>query len=74
MIRRVSLILLAKRLGIPLAEVADVFATLPMSSLPTSRDWHRLSRRWQSQLETKSRLWLPVDESCRLLNPDDALA
>jgi MerR family redox-sensitive transcriptional activator SoxR len=55
MIRRISLILVAKRLGISLSDVADVFASLPMDSLPTSRDWHRLSRRWQSQLDAKKR-------------------
>jgi MerR family redox-sensitive transcriptional activator SoxR len=88
MIRRISLILVAKRLGIPLADVADVFATLPMSSLPTSRDWHRMSKRWQSQLEMKKREIERLQheltgcigcgclsmKSCRLLNPDDALA
>lgn len=88
MIRRISLILVAKRLGIPLADVAEVFATLPMSSQPTSRDWHRMSKRWQSQLETQKRQIERLQheltgcigcgclsmKSCRLLNPDDTLA
>jgi MerR family redox-sensitive transcriptional activator SoxR len=88
MIRRISLILVARRLGIPLADVADVFATLPMSNQPTSRDWHRMSKRWQAQLETKKREIERLQheltgcigcgclsmKSCRLLNPDDALA
>jgi MerR family redox-sensitive transcriptional activator SoxR len=88
MIRRISLILVAKRLGISLSDVADVFASLPMDSLPTARDWHRLSKRWQSQLDAKKR---EIDKlqreltgcigcgclsmkSCRLLNPEDSLA
>lgn len=88
MIRRISLILVAKRLGIALSEVADVFATLPMGDQPTSRDWHRLSRRWQSRLDDKRREIERLQreltgcigcgcltmKSCRLLNPDDTLA
>ena len=88
MIRRISLILVAKRLGIALSDVADVFATLPMDGLPSARDWHRLSRRWQSQLDAKKRELERLQheltgcigcgclsmKSCRLLNPDDTLA
>jgi MerR family redox-sensitive transcriptional activator SoxR len=88
MIRRISLILVAKRLGIALSDVADVFATLPTDAMPTSRDWHRLSKRWQSQLAAKKqeieRLQHELTgcigcgclsmKSCRLLNPDDTLA
>lgn len=88
MIRRISLILVAKRLGIALADVADVFAALPMDTVPTSRDWHRMSKRWQSQLDAKKREIERLQreltgcigcgclsmKSCRLLNPDDTLA
>lgn len=88
MLRRISLVLVAKRLGIPLADVADVFTTLPADGQPSSRDWHRLSRRWQSTLNAKKqeidRLQHELTgcigcgclsmKSCRLLNPDDTLA
>jgi MerR family redox-sensitive transcriptional activator SoxR len=88
MIRRISLILVAKRLGISLADVAEVFETLPMDRLPTSRDWHRMSKRWQAQLDAKKREIEKLQreltgcigcgclsmKSCRLLNPDDELA
>jgi MerR family redox-sensitive transcriptional activator SoxR len=88
MIRRISLILVAKRLGIALSDVADVFAGLPAESLPTSRDWHRAAKRWQSQLDAKKREIERLQheltgcigcgclsmKSCRLLNPDDTLA
>jgi MerR family transcriptional regulator, redox-sensitive transcriptional activator SoxR len=88
MIRRISLILVAKRLGISLSDVAEVFATLPMDTLPTSRDWHRLAKRWQSTLDAKKREIEKLQreltgcigcgclsmKSCRLLNPDDTLA
>jgi len=88
MIRRVSLVVVAKRLGIPLSDVADVFATLPMVAVPSVRDWRRLSRRWHDQLEEKKleieRLQRELTgcigcgclstKACYLVNPDDALA
>lgn len=88
MLRRISLILVAKRLGISLADVRDVFATLPMDTIPTIRDWQRVSRRWQTALEAKKREIEQLQreltgcigcgclsmDACRLLNPDDELA
>lgn len=88
MIRRISLILVAKRLGIALSDVAEVFTSLPMDTLPTSRDWHRVSKRWQTRLDAKKREIERLQreltgcigcgclsmKSCRLLNPDDTLA
>jgi MerR family redox-sensitive transcriptional activator SoxR len=88
MMRRISLILVAKRLGIALSEVAEVFGTLPMDSMPSSHDWHRAAKRWQSQLDAKKREIERLQheltgcigcgclsmKSCRLLNPDDTLA
>ncbi|MFC7545343.1 redox-sensitive transcriptional activator SoxR [Plantactinospora sp. GCM10030261] len=87
MLRRVSLILVAKRLGIGLADVSEVFATLPMDSIPTARDWKRVSRRWQIMLEARKREIEQLQreltgcigcgclsmEACRLLNPEDEL-
>ncbi|MBO9523652.1 MAG: redox-sensitive transcriptional activator SoxR [Nocardioidaceae bacterium] len=86
-LRRVSLILVAKRLGVPLAEVAAVFASLPDDRMPTKQDWNRISRRWMDQLEARRReLEQLQDEltgcigcgclslrTCRVLNPQDAL-
>jgi MerR family redox-sensitive transcriptional activator SoxR len=43
MVRRISLILVAKRLGIPLADVHEAFAPLPLHQKPTEHDWHRVS-------------------------------
>jgi MerR family redox-sensitive transcriptional activator SoxR len=88
MLRRISLILVAKRLGIPLADVAVVFATLPADHPPTHADWQRVSRAWKRELEHR-RLYLEALEhellgcigcgclsmkACGLLNPDDDLA
>jgi MerR family transcriptional regulator, redox-sensitive transcriptional activator SoxR len=88
MLRRISLILVAKRLGIGLADVREVFVTLPMETVPTVRDWQRVSRRWHTQLEARKREIEQLEReltgcigcgclsmtACQLLNPDDELA
>lgn len=87
MIRRISLILVAKRLGIGLADVREVFATLPMDRVPTVRDWQRVSRRWHTRLEERKREIEQLEREltgcigcgclsmtvCQLLNPEDEL-
>lgn len=87
MIRRISLILVAKRLGIGLTDVREVFATLPMETVPTVRDWQRVSRRWRAQLEERKREIEQLEReltgcigcgclsmtACQLLNPEDEL-
>jgi MerR family transcriptional regulator, redox-sensitive transcriptional activator SoxR len=88
MLRRISLILVAKRLGIPLADVGAVFVTLPLDTVPTVRDWRRVSKRWHDQLEARRREIEQLEReltgcigcgclsltACRLLNPEDTLA
>jgi MerR family redox-sensitive transcriptional activator SoxR len=87
MIRRVSLIQVAKRLGIPLTSVADVFADLPADKKASNKDWARIAKRWQDELDARKRAIEQLQEeltgcigcgclsmsSCRLLNPDDRL-
>lgn len=87
MIRRISLILVAKRLGIGLADVREAFATLPMDTVPTVRDWQRVSQRWHAQLEERKREIEQLEREltgcigcgclsmtvCKLLNPEDEL-
>ncbi|GGA54838.1 redox-sensitive transcriptional activator SoxR [Pseudoclavibacter endophyticus] len=87
MLRRISLILVAKRLGIPLADVARVFSRLPTEHAPTHEDWQRVSRAWKRQLEERRRQIESLEReltgcigcgclsmrACLLLNPDDAL-
>lgn len=88
MLRRVSLISVAKRLGIPLTDVQGVFETVPLDATPGHADWQRASRRWKTQLEERrlaiERLERELTgcigcgclsmKACGLLNPDDALA
>ena len=88
MIRRVSLISVAKRLGIPLSDVQDAFEDLPRDATPSQEDWQRASGRWKRTLEERRRGIERLEEelmgcigcgclsmkACGLLNPDDALA
>ncbi len=88
MIRRVSLIQVAKRLGIPLRDVAEVFRDLPHDRKPTRREWERIARAWSADLEMRraalERLQRELTNcigcgcvsmsACRLLNPYDELA
>jgi MerR family redox-sensitive transcriptional activator SoxR len=52
-IRRVSVIKAAQKMGISLASIAEAFATLPDQRTPTQRDWQRLSSKWQQELNTR---------------------
>jgi MerR family redox-sensitive transcriptional activator SoxR len=85
MLRRVALVQAGRAAGIPLARIGAALATLPSHRTPTRRDWERLSRAWQEDLERRiatlhairDRLTtcigcgcLSIDR-CSLLNPDD---
>ena len=88
MLRRVSLISVAKRLGVPLADVQEAFESVPLDGTPSHEDWQRASRRWKRQLEERRRGLERLEheltgcigcgclsmKACALLNPDDALA
>ena len=54
-LRRVALVRIGQRVGIPLAEIAAVLATLPDGRTPNRSDWQELSRRWQVQLDARIR-------------------
>ncbi|REE99055.1 MerR family transcriptional regulator [Thermomonospora umbrina] len=86
-LRRVALIRIAQRVGIPLAEVGTALAELPESRNPTRQDWERMSMRWRARLDARIRQLeqlrdrftdcvgcgcLSIDR-CLLANPDDAL-
>ena len=46
---------IGQRVGIPLAEIAAVLATLPNGRTPTRREWQELSGRWQARLDARIR-------------------
>ena len=87
-LRRVALVRIGQRVGIPLAEIAAVLATLPDGRTPNRRDWLELSRRWQARLDARIRDLqhlrddfgecigcgcLSLDR-CHLANPGDELS
>jgi MerR family redox-sensitive transcriptional activator SoxR len=87
-LRRVALIRIAQRVGIPLAEVAAILKLLPEKRTPTRADWERISECWQAELDKRivhlEQLrddfkdcvgcgCLSLDR-CALANPHDALA
>lgn len=87
-LRRVSFIRTAQRVGLSLAEIADALASLPNHRTPTAADWERLASSWRprldEQIELITRLRDQLDgcigcgclslTSCGLWNPDDVAA
>ncbi|MDH6623522.1 MerR family redox-sensitive transcriptional activator SoxR [Streptomyces sp. LBL] len=49
-LRRISVIRVAQRVGIPLSTIGDALAELPGGRTPDRADWARLSRRWRAAL------------------------
>lgn len=54
-LRRVALVRIGQRVGIPLAEIAEVLGELPDGRTPTRADWQELSARWQERLDARIR-------------------
>jgi len=52
-LRRVSIVKVAQRLGIPLASIKTALDALPKGRTPTDKDWRRLSARWQAELDER---------------------
>lgn len=86
-LRRVAVIKVAQRTGIPLAEIRTALSTLPNERTPTAADWKRLSTVWRATLDARiERLTRLRDQLngcigcgclslgvCPLRNPWDAL-
>lgn len=87
-LRRVALIRVAQRVGIPLNDIRAALAGLPGGRTPTRADWEQLSARWRAELDERIRglQQLRDDftgcigcgclslEHCCLANPADHLA
>ncbi len=52
-LRRVAIIKVAQRTGIPLASIAEALSTLPQGRAPTAADWRRLSAGWKEDLDER---------------------
>jgi MerR family redox-sensitive transcriptional activator SoxR len=87
-LRRVSFIRIAQQVGVSLEEIREALDALPDSRTPTKADWARLSARWQAKLNDRIAFLERLRDdltgcigcgclsltSCRLSNPQDALA
>lgn len=87
-LRRVAVIKIAQRTGIPLAAIREALARLPDDRAPTVEEWSALSRAWRAELDERirrlSQLRDQLDDcigcgclslkTCPLRNPQDALA
>ncbi|NUT75621.1 redox-sensitive transcriptional activator SoxR [Pseudomonas sp. C1C7] len=54
-LRRVALIKVAQRLGVPLAEIGEALKNLPDNRAPTAADWKLLSEQWSRDLDERIR-------------------
>lgn len=86
-LRRLALVRLAQRVGIPLARVREELDLLPSGRTPTRADWARLSTAWRDELDERIlRLQQLRDDftgcigcgclsldACGLANPGDRL-
>lgn len=87
-LRRVAIIKVAQRTGIPLKTIREAFKALPAERTPTVEDWRKLSASWKAELQRRiDRLTGLRDhleecigcgclsvKSCPLHNPFDQLA
>ncbi len=84
-LRRVAVIKVSQRVGIPLKAIRDALMSLPKGRTPTAEDWGELSERWRTDLDDRiTRLTKLRDEltscigcgclsldTCPLYNPGD---
>ncbi len=88
MLRKISVIQVAQKLGVTLSEISEAFASLPDDRSPTKKDWDKLARQWGQQLDERiamlERLRTHLGgcigcgclsfKLCALVNPDDTIA
>jgi MerR family redox-sensitive transcriptional activator SoxR len=87
-LRRVAIIKVAQRLGLPLSMIKQAIDSLPGGRTPTASDWKRLSMQWRKELDRRiallQRLRGQLDSCigcgclslkvCHLRNPWDAVS
>jgi len=87
-LRRVAVIKVAQRLGLPLAMIRTAMESLPGGRTPTAADWKRLAAVWRADLERRiaalQKLCRELDgcigcgclslKICRLRNSSDHLS
>ena len=87
-LRRIAVIKVAQKTGVPLKEIAQALAALPQDRPPTAQDWARMSNRWKADLDARIRRLTALRDQlndcigcgclsltiCPLRNPADRLA
>jgi len=87
-LRRVAIIKVAQRLGLPLSMIKRAIDSLPGGRTPTARDWKRLSGEWREELDRRivllQKLRGQLDgcigcgclslKVCQLRNPGDSMS
>ena len=86
-LRRLAVVRVAQRVGMPLEAVGAALAELPEGRTPTKAEWARMSARWRGELDARIGMLEFLRDQltgcigcgclslkrCRLANPDDAL-
>jgi MerR family redox-sensitive transcriptional activator SoxR len=87
-LRRIAIIRVAQRVGIPLEAVRQALSALPDERTPTREEWAHMSAAWQEELEERINQLLNLKDkltecigcgclsisACALANPGDVLA
>ena len=87
-LRRIAMIRVAQRAGVPLDAIRRAFDELPKQRVPTLEDWRRLSTAWRNLLQERIDALTDLRDlmdscigcgclstaDCPLRNPDDRLA
>ena len=87
-LRRVSFIRTAQRVGLSLADIREALSSLPGQRTPTAKDWERLASSWRPRLDEQIALLTRLRDqldgcigcgclslaSCGIWNPDDVAA
>jgi MerR family redox-sensitive transcriptional activator SoxR len=88
MLRRVAVVRAGRAVGMPLAQIRDGLAPLPLDRAPTKRQWESVARRWSADLDTRIGELVTLRDrltgcvgcgclslrSCGLFNPGDRAA
>ena len=87
-LRRIAIIKVAQKAGIPLVTIQQALASLPKAGAPTLKDWRKLSTGWKMELNSRIRKLTELRDrlddcigcgclsitACPLRNPSDQLA